>query len=231
MPIVLFVRHGESHANAGLPTAHPRTVRLTRKGRDQVENIPYVIHKMNLLPELIILSSFARSRQTAKPTRKTFPLVLVEEWPVHEFTYLSSWHAKNSTVHQRRDWVTKYWEDADPTAIDKGPTAVGKEESESFEQFMVRVREVMAKLKRTEKDTIIVFSHEQFICALLWLLQGDRPEGKIDTTAMRDFRAFHESHSIPNGAIVQVDMRDGLEYGMFEMITSHLEKKAYIPAE
>ena len=235
MPIVLLIRHGESHSNAGLPTAHPKTVRLTKEGREQVENIPYVLQTTNLLPELIVISSYARSRQTARSTRKKFPFVPVEEWLVHEFTYLASWHTRHSTVHQRREWVEKYWEAADPTAVDKKETAAEKdeekEESESFEQFIERVRDVIARLRQMEKDTIVVFSHEQFICALLWLLQRDQPEGKIDTAAMRDFRAFHQSHGIPNGAIVQLDMREGSAYGTFELITFHLEKMASIPTD
>lgn len=224
MPIVLLVRHGESQANAGLPTAHPKTVRLTKVGREQAENIPYVLRKTHLLPELIVISSYFRSKQTAKSTIKSFPQVPVEEWEVHEFTYLSSKHAKHTTVEQRRVWVNKYWENADPSSVDK-------EESESFKQFIARVRKVIAQLRQTANDTIIVFSHEQFICALLWLLQKDRPEGIIDSTAMRDFKSFHQTHSIPNGAIVQVDMRDSSTYGTFEMITFHLEQKTYIPAE
>lgn len=235
MPIVLLIRHGESHSNAGLPTAHPKTVRLTKEGREQVENIPYVLQTRDLLPQLIIISSYARSRQTARPTRKTFPSIPVEEWPVHEFTYLASWHTRHSTVHQRREWVTKYWEAADPTAVDKKETAgeeeEEKDESESFAQFIERVRNVIERLRQTKEDIIAVFSHEQFICALLWLLQRDHPEGKIDTAAMRDFRAFHQGHGVPNGAIVRLDMREGSAYDRFEMITFHLEKMASIPTD
>jgi broad specificity phosphatase PhoE len=71
MPIVLLIRHGESHANAGLPTAHPKTVKLTKKGLEQVETIPHALIKANLLPDLIIISSYARSQQTAEPTIST----------------------------------------------------------------------------------------------------------------------------------------------------------------
>ena len=224
MPIVLLVRHGESQANAGLPTAHPKTVRLTKKGREQVENIPHVLRKTNLIPDLIVVSTYIRSQQTAKPTIQSFPSIPVKEWRVHEFTYLSSKHAGRTTVEQRRVWVNAYWEKADPFYVDE-------EESESFEQFIVRVRKAIAQLKQTAKDTIIVFSHEQFICALLWLLQKDQPEDNIDSTAMQDFKAFHRTHGVPNGAIVQVDMREGSTYGTFELITFHLEMKTFIPTE
>jgi 2,3-bisphosphoglycerate-dependent phosphoglycerate mutase len=223
MPIVLLIRHGESHANAGLPTAHPKTVRLTKKGLEQVENIPSALLKDNLLPDLVVYSSYARSQQTAEPTLSTFPSIPKEEWPIHEFTYLSSWHATHSTVHERRALVNEYWDNSDPTSID----APG---SESFEQFVARVEGVIERLKQAKQNIIAVFSHEQFICGLLWLLQGDLSEGTlVDITAMRDFRNFYHNNRIHNGTIVRVDLLDGLEYTGYKVITPHLAKKVYFP--
>src|SRR6266704_580565 len=224
MPIVLLIRHGESHANAGFPTAHPKTVKLTKKGLEQVETIPHALIKANLLPDLIIISSYARSQQTAEPTISTFPSIPQEEWPIHEFTYLSSWHAKHSTVHERRAWVIEYWDNSDPTYID----APGSD-SESFEQFIARIEGVITRLKQVRQNIIAVFSHEQFICGLLWLLQRDQPERTlVDATAMRDFRNFHHIHRIHNGAIVRVDLFDGPEYPVYEAITPHLTKKVHL---
>ena len=222
MPTVLLIRHGESHANAGLPTAHPKTVRLTKKGHEQVETIPHTLIKANLLPDLIVISSFKRSQQTAKPTISTFPSIPKEKWPIHEFTYLSSRHTTHSTVHERRALVNEYWNKSDPTSID----ATG---SESFEQFVTRVEGVIERLKQARQNIIAVFSHEQFICGLLWLLQRYQSEGTfVDTTAMRDFRNFCLNHRIHNGAIVQVDLFDGLEYTGYKMITPHTTKKVYL---
>lgn len=224
MPIVLLIRHGESHANAGLPTAHPETVKLTKRGLEQAATIPHTLKKSNLLPDLIVISSYTRSQQTAEPTRSTFPSVLVEEWPAHEFTYLSSRHATHTTTHERRELVDEYWDNCDPTFID----APG---SESFEQFIARVERVIAQLRQARQNIMAVFSHEQFICALLWLLQRDQSEGTlIDGPAMGDFRNFHHNHRIHNGAIVRVDLLDDPEYRVYEAITPHLEK-ASIPAE
>jgi broad specificity phosphatase PhoE len=222
MPIVLLIRHGESHANAGLPTAHPQTVKLTKKGLEQVESIPHTLKKYNLLPGLIVTSSYVRSQQTAEPTISTFPSVPVVEWPVHEFTYLSSWHATHSTVHERRVLVNEYWDNSDPTYID----APG---SESFEQFIARAAEVMAWLKQAKPNIIAVFSHEQFICALLWLLQRNLVTGKPAEEDMKEYRNFQVSHKVPNGAIVRIDLHDGYEYPQYEMITSHLEETVHIP--
>lgn len=226
MPTVLLIRHGESHSNAGLPTTHPDTVKLTRKGLEQAETIPHSLMKFNLRPDFIVISSYKRSQQTAEPTRLAFPAVPCEEWSVHEFTYLSSQHAIDSTVHERRGLVEEYWDKSDPTFIE----APG---SESFQQFIARVQDAVTRLKESRQNIISVFSHEQFICAFLWLLQRDQPaETFIDAAAMKDFRDFHHSHKIRNGAIVRVDLFDGLECRVYEAITPHLEKKAIsIPPE
>lgn len=81
---------------------------------------------------------------------------------MHEFTYLSSMHGESSTVLDRQPLVKTYWKRCDPFYVE-GPG------SESFEQFIERVKQVMADLKSLKVDTIAIFSHEQFIHAFLWL--------------------------------------------------------------
>jgi broad specificity phosphatase PhoE len=225
MSIVLLIRHGESHSNAGLRTTDPETVKLTKKGLEQAQTIPHTLKKCDLSPDLIVTSSFQRSQLTAEPTRLAFPSVPVANWPVHEFTYLSSWHRIHSTTQERRAFVNEYWDKCDPTFID----APG---SESFQQLIGRVQDALARLRQTDLDIIALFSHEQFICALLWLLRKGLPEGTpIDEALMRDFKKFHHSHKIHNASIVRIDLLADSGYQIYEAILPHLEKEASIPAE
>jgi probable phosphoglycerate mutase len=198
MPTVLLVRHGESKSNAGLPTSSPKLVELTGKGFIQAEDIARIL-KAQPAPNLIVTSSYLRTKQTAKPTKLAFPSLPEEEWPVHEFTYLSpSYWNEDTTCKERQPLVDAYWETCNPSYVD-GPGA------ESFAQFIERVREVKLRLKSSKLDKIVVFSHEQFISALLWLSKQD--PGKMSPETMQDFRAFLKAHPIANGDLRRLRIR------------------------
>lgn len=213
MHTILLIRHGESLSNAGLPTSNPKFVELTERGMEQAIKVAEFL-KSQFSPDLIVTSTYERTKQTALPTKAIFQFIPEEEWPVHEFTYLSSWHKESSTVEDRREYANAYWELSNPKYIE-GP------ESESFEQFIKRAQEVMIRLKNTTCDMVAIFSHQQFICALLWLSQQDQLDLCSEDT-MKKFKDFLASTSVPNGAIVQVKFQDSRDPWQSELITSHL---------
>src|SRR5690349_13378284 len=88
MPVVWLVRHGESESNAGLPTICPEKVALTDSGIGQAECVAHFLAYEGP-PDLIVASSYQRTRQTSVPTKLRFPLADEQVWLVHEFTYLS----------------------------------------------------------------------------------------------------------------------------------------------
>jgi broad specificity phosphatase PhoE len=240
MPTILLIRHGESLSNAGKPTSSAQNVPLTKLGKKQAECIAEYLKSQSPL-NLIVTSSYARSRQTAQTTMLSFPDVPQEEWPVQEFTFLSLSPNKSSTFDERRLLVEEYWQTWDPCYV-HGP------EAESFEQFIERVRKVKKRLgkclktrnsflepayaalrrllrqplKYTKYDTIAVFSHQQFICALLWLSQRDPVNLSQET--MQEFKDFLDTNSLPNGAIVRVQFGNSHDLWQCETITSHLEE-------
>ena len=212
---ILLIRHGESLSNAGLPTSCPKNVALTEQGKEQAKCIAEYL-KSQFSPDLIVTSSYPRAKQTAEPTKLFFRSVPEKEWPVEEFTYLSSMHGENLTVHDRRPLVETYWEICDPFYLD-GPG------SESFEQFVKRVHQVLMYLKFLEEyNTIAIFSHEQFIRALLWLSQRNMVDLCQET--MREFRDFLSANSLVNGAIVYMPLGSSNKQWQYRIITSHLEK-------
>src|SRR6266849_5982019 len=73
-----------------------------------------------------------------------------------------------------------------------------------------------------EYNTIAIFSHEQFIRALLWLSQRDTINLCQET--MREFRDFLSANSLVNGAIVRVQFDNSDEQWRYKIITSHLEE-------
>ena len=113
MPTILLIRHGESVSNAGFPTPNPEFVEFTNRGHQQAREVSKYLLQASLNPDLIVTSSYLRTQQTAIPLKYFFHLP-EEQWPVHEFTYLSMWHEEISTVEDRRETVEAYWQMANP---------------------------------------------------------------------------------------------------------------------
>jgi len=194
MRTIWFIRHGESEANAGGRTIDPASIGLTDMGLQQAE---FIAQAFAEAPSLIVTSSYVRTKQTAVPTLLRFPDACHEQWPVHEFTYLSPGAVANTTVQERRPRVDAFWQRHDPFYVD-GTGA------ESFAGFRGRVEGVMERVKCYENCFIAVFGHGQFIRGILWsLLCGLRE----DCADMRKFRHFLMACPMPNGSILKVQLR------------------------
>ena len=219
MTTVFLIRHGESQSNAGQPTTCPHNVALTPLGHQQAQRIANFLSFYSSLG-LIVTSPYLRTKQTAKPTLSLplFHSVPTEEWQVQEFTYLSSMHHEQSTTEERRPRVDAYWEQHQPSFVD-GPG------SESFVQFIDRVRAFMSHLQDITCDTLAVFSHEQFISAVLWLIdQGSFDTSNMSANAMCGYRNFLKQYPLLNGTIVQVKVRHNDTAWSYERITEHLHQ-------
>lgn len=202
---IFLIRHGESQANAGLATIDPENVALTPRGYAQAECIANFLRSYTSL-NLIVTSAYLRTKQTAAPTKKVFRTIPEEEWEVHEFTYLWSMHGEQSTAEERKPLVDAYWEQCQPSFVDNLGT--GSFKSESFKVFIGRIQAFLRRLKDAaydRRENIAIFSHEQFITAVLWFI--DRRPVEISSEEMRDFRDFFNLNRIPNGAIVEVKVR------------------------
>ena len=80
----LFIRHGESTGNAGVPCHDLGSIELTERGHEQARQ---VAASWTQAPALVVTSPYTRTQQTAAPTIARFPGVPVEVWPIEEFTY------------------------------------------------------------------------------------------------------------------------------------------------
>jgi len=199
MPTVFLIRHAESKSNAGLPSFSPQSVPLTHTGKKQAKE---VVSKLNVYLkdrelDLIITSSYVRSKETALPLQHAMPHVPSEEWDVHEFTFINPRYKMYSSREDRKPLVSVFWELAEPQLVD-GPGA------ESFEQFMMRVWKMNEQLESLEYETIAVISHEQFILALLWLNERGYPQ--VDEAAMKKFRQYLKTQRIANCKIVELEL-------------------------
>jgi probable phosphoglycerate mutase len=194
---ILLVRHGQSVANAGgIPPDHI-TNPLTELGHAQAKAFA---EGFSCTPTLFLHSPFLRARQTAEPLLQQFPDVPVEEWPVHEFTYLEAGRHNGTSEEQQMPHILKYWEREDPAYID-GPGA------ESFTQFLDRARDSIQRFARMAPGgCVVIFTHGFMMQAIRLLLLFPQA---TDAELMRNFRRFHFNHFIENTDSLEFVVRGG----------------------
>ncbi len=191
---ILFIRHAESEANAGMKTSDPATISLTQTGKLSAIKLA---DRINLKPELIIVTPYLRTLQTAEPFILKYPHVPVETWPLQEFTYLSPSACHNTTAKDRLPMTQQYWSRCDPEFVH----GVG---AESFIQFSTRVSECLEVLAKLKSDNILVFTHSQVIQMIrqLMSLGNLRP-----SDAMLYFMKNSAKHLIKNAEVVKISFR------------------------
>lgn len=189
-PVIQLIRHGESQANAGLRSKSPGCIELTELGHAQAR---LLVEQFTEPPELIVVSPFVRTQQTAAPLMKRFPHVKVEEWPVHEFTYLHTRHYVNTTEHERSVPAHHYWQRCDPAWEDGGG-------AESFLGMMSRVEELERRLRERKERHVAVFTHGYFMKALL--LRRTHLKRPVDAWLMAQFRDTRRENPIENTGMV-----------------------------
>lgn len=153
MKQLYIIRHAESIANAGKRTDRHDTVPLSEKGREQAE---FLAQTLEVIPDLVVVSPFTRTQETASPYLSRYPHVPVEVWDVQEFTYLDTKLYSGTTAEERLDAVRKFWERLQIHHQD-GPG------SETFYMLIERIRNFLLKVESRPEETIVVFSHGGFI--------------------------------------------------------------------
>jgi broad specificity phosphatase PhoE len=194
---IFLVRHGQSLANAGGKTTDHILNPLTDLGRTQSREFA---ERLDCEPTLFLVSPFLRAQQTAEPLLQRFPEVPVEEWPVHEFTFLNPARYRNTTEEDRQPHVLAYWQRRDSDFID-GPGA------ESFTQFFDRARQAAHRLVTANPGgCIVMFTHGFFMQA--FRLVARFPDA-TDAELMANFRRFHLVNFIENIDSLEFAVRDG----------------------
>jgi len=194
---ILLVRHGQSLANSGERTADPDTNPLTELGRVQARSF---VDRLDCKPTLFVVSPFLRAQQTAEPLRQKFPDVPVEEWPIHEFTFLEPSEHRNTNEDEREPHVVDYWHRGDPAYV-AGP------EAESFIAFLDRAREAIRRLiHKNPGGCVVIFTHGYFIQAFRLVLLFPNA---TDSELMANFRRFHFVNLIQNIDSLEFELRGG----------------------
>ena len=190
MRTIWLIRHAESRGNAGEVTDLPHSIALTDLGHRQAVELA---EQLPQTPDLIVVSRYQRTVETARPTMQRFPDAPVVEWPIHEFTFLAPQHYCGKTQEHRRAPALAFWDRCEPHHCDG-------EGAESFNEFMLRIRDCLDRLRNSSEEFIAVFTHGYVIKAILWecLYCGDQSPSAF----MTGFQGFHRSFSVENGLIV-----------------------------
>jgi 2,3-bisphosphoglycerate-dependent phosphoglycerate mutase len=198
MRAIWLIRHAESQSNAGEITDSPHSIGLSQEGYRHAGELA---ERFPEAPNLIVVSGYIRTRLTAQPTIDRFPDVPIIEWPIHEFTFLPPASYAGTTYAQRSEPVHAFWERCEPDRCEG-------EGAESFNGFMLRIREFLRQLRETPHPFIAVFAHGYVIKAVIWeiLYRGDPAKPEF----MRGFRALHQCLPVANGAVLPLYVaRDG----------------------
>jgi broad specificity phosphatase PhoE len=194
---IVFIRHAESQANAGSSTENAHSISLSSKGILQAEKLAEIFP---FEPQLIIVSEFLRTQETAAPLISKLPDVKVETWNmIHEFTYLDREKHKNTTAAERKKYVHEYWERNDPFYKD-GP------QEESFFDLLKRGESFFEKLKEQKENKIAIFSHGQFLISLKVIKKMNTRTNTLNalelTKLMTTFKKLIETTPLKNTGVI-----------------------------
>lgn len=194
---VVFIRHGQSTGNAGVPSHDLATIALTDLGWQQARE---VAASWAEAPTLLVTSPYLRTQQTAAPTSERFPDVPVAVWPVEEFTYLQPARWNGTRAAERAPHLVRYWGQADPTYCDG-------EGAESFGTLLRRAEATLRQLAALPPGSLVyVFSHGQFIQAVRAVVT----EAALDDRGkMLNFWRQGEPPAIGNTERVAFQLADG----------------------
>lgn len=187
---IWLVRHGQSAANAGLPTESPEAIELTASGQAQAQALA------QWLPEAeytIWSSHYRRAQDTARPALARWNTQVREHPQLHEFVTLDPVRCARTTYAERMPWVTAYWLRSDPDFRDG-------EGAESFREFLQRVETVRRDLQDPAGKTL-VFGHGMFFCLWIWRELGFPAD---TSAAMAAFRRFNVGLPMPNAGIYRL---------------------------
>jgi probable phosphoglycerate mutase len=192
----IFIRHGQSTGNAGIPCHDLALLELTELGRKQARE---VAASWTETPSLIVTSPYLRTQQTAAPTIERFPNAPVEVWPIQEFTYLQPGRWNGTLSSERIPHIERYWSDADPEYYDG-------EGAESFATLLGRAKAALDQLEALPPGSLVyVFCHGQFIQAVRSLVVDS---ALSDSDKMRKFWG-KGSPAIANAEQVELGRREG----------------------
>ncbi|MCL1902124.1 MAG: histidine phosphatase family protein [Alphaproteobacteria bacterium] len=174
---IWLIRHAQSASNAGV-RAHVLNSENPLSENGHAQAIDFAAEFL-CKPDLIVTSSYLRTRQSAAPLIEKFPDVPVEVWPIHEFDFMDPEKYAGTTFEERGIFRDEYLNRNDQDYKGKGA-------QESFNDLIQRVDEFLKRLKTRQEKFIVVFSHGWFIEVVKARAKGRKPNIRETFEARRD---------------------------------------------
>lgn len=188
MKKIVFVRHGQSVANAGGVTMEHAEIPLSPLG---IQQAALLAPRLDKNPKSVLVSNYQRTSETAAPYCEMIGREPTVHPLLHEFSTIDPALMKGMQGEERRPLVETYWKSADPQL------RMG-EHAETFEEFVARVAEFRTNHLPTLESGTVVFGHGMWIGLLCWQLMGFDTNG---SHGMRMFRRFQSGFPMPNCAV------------------------------
>jgi alpha-ribazole phosphatase len=190
MKTIIFVRHGESTANAGGITMAQAEIPLSELGTQQAKALaPLLAAK----PALILTSGYLRTQQTSKPYCERVGMVTKVNTLLNEFSAIDPALIAGMDGAQRKPFMVDYWSEPNMTR------RMGKA-ADTFAEFVQRVT-TFARGMDTLPDGTVIFGHGIWIGLLVWQSLGFTC---ADDAGMKAFRRFQLGLPMPNCAVYQL---------------------------
>ena len=157
MKTLFLVRHAASYTNAGMHWSDgPATIPLTAEGHAAAREFA---RAWSVRPDIIVVSPYVRSVQTALPLAQKFSLPLltrsVQELTFWDYKYLQPESADENRGRQ----VDAYWARLDPLEKKGGNNA------ESFVEFIERCMAFRRWAEQTDFESCVTVTHGHFMHA------------------------------------------------------------------
>lgn len=194
----VLIRHGQSEDNAGILSRGQGKALLTNKGEQQAKCTG---KQWREKPDLIVISSYIRTEQTAAPTIRRYSDVPVKTWPIEEFRQLSAARYDGVNTQERFAHYQAHWDQNDPDF--KDGDGVG---AESIREFAKRLDKLEKNLRKTDFNLAYIFCHGFFLRAFMLrhLWGSTRPMTEKIETFHTSIRAWHYPNcGIVNGTIFE----------------------------
>lgn len=167
MKNIYLIRHAQSESNAGLAVRPNADICLTNLGRQQADELADWLMGHVPTPRQVFVSSYVRTHQTAEPYLERIGAVPVVIEPLREFNYLDFERIKTLPFADIAVVADEFWAKDDPCYADG-------EMTDSFDNLVMRVRQVRQQFDALPDGDYVVFTHGMWLGMLMWqLVHGD----------------------------------------------------------
>lgn len=192
-----IIRHAQSLANAWFATKNTKTIWLSDQWKQEAKQLAKNRDKPI---DKIIHSKYDRTLLTAQPLIDKLwdQTKIIQNELIHEFTFLDSEIFSNTTPEQRKPYRENFWKQSVDYQHWKN--------SESFAAFMTRVGQFANIIKSWQIKNSAIFSHEQFMMSLLYILSSEDNLSDLSYTKKQIHDILYiQKKWIDNTQIISID--------------------------